>query len=360
MTQNPETKIKLLKAFHGDCLLIKTYDSNQNEFIILIDGGPAKTFQKYLKAELRNINKIDLLVLTHVDTDHINGLLKFLNSEMFHSIEIKQYWFNAGNLIRIKNNCEVSVDEGIKLEEFLFEKEDKKKWGEIISYTGKKEVLASGISYQILSPTNNSLNELLTNWDTVNMEDKEIATAQVSSTDIFEHPKLNINLKELSNCKFKKGKSLKRDFVNGSSIAFTLEMLDCSLLLLGDARPEILEQTIKDLDKEDNGKVKFDMVKVSHHGSKHNSTNEFFERIDCSNYLISTNGGTGRSKHPDRETISRIVCNKERDYKKTINLFFNYSKADLFGKIGKFITEHEEDEYNFKCHYDIQEIPTIL
>ncbi len=72
-----KTEFIVLPAFHGDCILIKTYDLNEDEFIILLDGGTSNTFKHSLKDELKSVTHINLLILTHIDSDHIGGLLIF-------------------------------------------------------------------------------------------------------------------------------------------------------------------------------------------------------------------------------------------------------------------------------------------
>ena len=44
-----KTEINFLPAYNGDSTLIKTYDKDGNEFIILIDGGTPSTFEYVLK-----------------------------------------------------------------------------------------------------------------------------------------------------------------------------------------------------------------------------------------------------------------------------------------------------------------------
>ena len=42
---------------------------------------------------------IDLLIITHVDDDHIGGILKYFASNDYDSNLIKKVWFNSGRLI---------------------------------------------------------------------------------------------------------------------------------------------------------------------------------------------------------------------------------------------------------------------
>ena len=55
-------------------------------------------------------------------------------------------------------------------------------------------------------------------------------------------------------------------------------------------------------------KLKVDIVKVSHHGSKDNTSNELLELIECNKFLISTDGK--QHGHPDKEALARIICSQ--------------------------------------------------
>ncbi|MEA2684952.1 MAG: hypothetical protein QOE93_147, partial [Actinomycetota bacterium] len=64
--------VEMLPAGYGDAILV-TYGTEAEPHRILIDGGQARSFPA-VSARLRSFNgPIDLLVVTHVDTDHIGG-----------------------------------------------------------------------------------------------------------------------------------------------------------------------------------------------------------------------------------------------------------------------------------------------
>ena len=63
--------------------------------------------------------------------------------------------------------------------------------------------------------------------------------------------------------------------------------------------------------------------------------------------------GKGSTKHPDRETIARIVAQPNITNPKEIRVEFNYPKKRLKNKIGKFITENEDNTYNFVFNREI-------
>jgi len=64
----------------------------------LIDGGYVDTYKTYLLPSLREAaakgNVIDVIVVTHIDGDHISGILKLLEEDEF-PIPIGEIWYNG-------------------------------------------------------------------------------------------------------------------------------------------------------------------------------------------------------------------------------------------------------------------------
>ena len=88
-------RIELLPAHHGDCLWIE-YGSSKSPKRILIDGGTEGThgaLQKRLDAVGGPVT-FELIVVTHVDADHIAGMLKLLEKNSA-SLRWKDFWFNS-------------------------------------------------------------------------------------------------------------------------------------------------------------------------------------------------------------------------------------------------------------------------
>ena len=73
-------KIKLIPAEFGECIVVSV--GGKKQFNLLIDGGVAKTYQEYVKSEIQRIKilgqRINLMVCTHMDNDHISGLVQIL------------------------------------------------------------------------------------------------------------------------------------------------------------------------------------------------------------------------------------------------------------------------------------------
>lgn len=117
--------IKLFPAEYGDCIILSI--GKESQYNILIDGGLSKTYHKYIKAEIQHIKelgqKIGLMVCTHMDNDHICGLIQVLKGTNFNFIE--NVWYNG--FLQIVNSRFYSQKENI------FTEKDNKILDEIIS-----------------------------------------------------------------------------------------------------------------------------------------------------------------------------------------------------------------------------------
>ena len=178
-------KIKFLKANNGDSILLSFLDDKCTPRNILIDGGMGATFYQnktkkkgalneaidYVKQEKQNI---DLLVLTHIDEDHIGGILKWFSMEEDAHQIIENVWFNSGksisNFLKEKKNDELdifiskqednltSVSQGISFEEYI---EENNIWDGKVIYNQLDSIEKFGVKIQILSPSIEKLEKLL-------------------------------------------------------------------------------------------------------------------------------------------------------------------------------------------------------
>ena len=165
---------------------------------------------------------------------------------------------------------------------------------------------------------------------------------------------INVSLEDLA----KKVPSLPSgsgDIPNASSIAFILRCDGLSILMLGDSFPQPVEAFLRSQGYSEEHPLEVDYVKVAHHGSQHNTSNELLDIIKCNNYLISTSGA--QFYHPDRESIAHILCHPRRDPAEKVHLYFNYDLETLVTKgKKKFLNEGEEEKYNFEIHECANEI----
>ena len=123
--KNYSCKIHFIKAMSGDSFLLEFSDKN----CILIDCGYRSTYEMELKPLLCELNskgcRISLLVVTHMDEDHIGGAIALIedngNSNTPNIIAIDDIWFNG--IFDVCQNYKYVLSH---LDECLSEKESKK------------------------------------------------------------------------------------------------------------------------------------------------------------------------------------------------------------------------------------------
>ena len=106
---------------------------------------------------------------------------------------------------------------------------------------------------------------------------------------------------------------------NGSSIALLVEHEGKRCLLAADAYPGVLLESFERLFAERGDEaLRVDAMKVSHHGSRGNTTWPLLYRVECGRYLFSTDGSV--FGHPDDECVSRVIAHGSP----SPSLYFNY------------------------------------
>jgi beta-lactamase superfamily II metal-dependent hydrolase len=339
-----KTQVLVLPAYHGDSIIVKTFDCHGNPFNMVIDGGTAKTYDDTLKRELSKLPFIDVLVLTHIDSDHIAGLIKFIKNPLFEPSKIGRYWFNSKNIKFLRNSEKISLGQAKTFEELLIDKgEIKQKWAEDI-LVGVTPALAPGIAIEILSPTADVLADLYEKWPNLSDEyNKKLNDLNIANRVVGSQIGKG-TLPDIAKKDDKPEKSVGEDVFNSSSIAFVLGTFDLSVLFLGDAHPEIIKQAMINKGYSILNRLKIDLVKISHHGSKNNTLNDVLDMIDCDRFIISTNGGNSTHAHPDRETIARIIYHPDRvrrNFEKHRKIYLNYPLANIEARSGKFVEDKD-------------------
>jgi beta-lactamase superfamily II metal-dependent hydrolase len=324
-------KIRFLKAFHGDSILLSFKDPEKINRNILIDGGPSQTFnlknkktQRKEPGELQiaidKINelneKIDLLILTHIDDDHIKGLLNWFEDKDFSKELIGEIWFNSGKLIaeyfqkpeNPQNNIDINISEGtdtsttqaVKFENYINKKGIN--WQRRI-IKAEDKIDRFGLNFRILSPTIDKLQLLLNKYEE---DGHDLSTSKDNdyNLSIIEH---------LAKDEFEEDISVP----NGSSISFIISFNSENFLFLADAHPTVIIQGLNHFKYTEVNPLKAKFVKLSHHGSKKNTNIELLKLIESENYIISTNGDM--HSLPDKQCLSRII-----DMNPNVNLLFNY------------------------------------
>ena len=311
---------ELLPAAHGDAILVE-YGSARAPHRILMDGGPHTTYDA-LRQRLLAIPKgkrhFDLVIVSHIDTDHIDGILRLLQDDSL-GITIRDLWFNGYRHLAAKD-----VMGGLQGEFLEVLIEDREiPWNAafkagpiVVPPDGDLPVvrLPGGATLTLLSPGKAQLQKLRREWDATlraagfKPGDREAARAQLARRKEYAPPEDVM------------GTQADTSAANGSSLAVLLEFKGNSLLLAGDAFREVLEESLTRL-AETRGveAIQVDAFKLSHHGSFSNLSPRLLRIAPAAHYLISTNGD--KFHHPDASALTLLL--KERQGTHPI-LVFNY------------------------------------
>ena len=309
--------VELLPAGYGAAVLV-TYGPADAPHRILIDGGQAQSFEA-VAARLRSFNgPIDLLVVTHVDTDHVGGAVRLLASKALPG-RFRGSWFNGfvhlgaakGMLgpIHGERLTALIVKSGLPWNEGW-------PWppgsgepgiGGPVVVRDQLPVMAlpGGATATLLSPTPQKLVELLPVWEAVveraGLRPDVKATEEAEASVVAPGLLGGVSLADLAALDTDDD----RAEANGSSIAFVFEFEGVRVLLGADVHPDVLAAGLKAMAGPDGGKVRLDACKLPHHGSKGNCTRAVVDLIDCPVWMISTNGR--RFHHPDDEALARVI-----------------------------------------------------
>lgn len=329
--------IKMLEAFNGDCFLISLEDDEAIKNIV-VDGGISKTYIRELHSEIKLIESkehdIDLMLITHVDDDHIGGIISFFEDDEIKKNIVKRVVYNSA--VTISKHLNVKYDSSREIEiNKISEREMSYKQGktlerELLKYDllehkvikALDKIYLGNARLTILSPREDDIVRLHNKWERETSDKKK---ASSSGNDY----------KKSIRCLLKEDKYSKDEsIVNRSSISFLLEYGDFKILMLADSRSDIITKSLNDLGYTKNNKLIADYVKLPHHGSKNNLNYDLLEIIDCKKFIISTDGSI--FNHPDKITLARILS-----IFNNVEFYFNSSVCE------EIFLEQDKEEYEF-------------
>jgi hypothetical protein len=264
-----------------------------------------------------------MMAVTHIDKDHIEGIQRILEAPEL-GFEVGDFWFNGYHHLSPARPGEEAYGsrQGELMTSDLLRHE--LKWNNIVGGAalfvpeeGPLPVfeLGDGLKVTLLSPSLQHLYDLKPVWEAELQKLKlepGFGSEKVEPKDSDEEAYGALNVDELNATDFKEDQAE----ANASSLAFLLEFEGKKILLLGDAQPGQIYQSLKRLQSE--GRFAVDLCKISHHASRGNTSPELLALLDCNRFVISTNGSI--YGHPHQETIARIIKRSSADVK----LYFNY------------------------------------
>jgi beta-lactamase superfamily II metal-dependent hydrolase len=346
--------LEALQANHGDALLLHW----GNDRLAVIDGGPSRIFASSVRPRLEEIRAerdvktlpIRLLMVSHIDDDHVHGVLdmtRFLadlaKEKKPLPWRIETLWHNAfddivGNVeplsvalgaavAPVANDAPVPAGLGLDRSSALVMasvaqgrqlRDDARalklplnKPLKRLVWAGAKNAeqvdLGEGLKLAIVGPLEAQVEALRADWDKklAEMKKKNAAEAQAIAAEFVDKSVYNL-----------------------SSIAVLATAGGKRMLLTGDARGDFLLDGLRELGVMKNDAVHVDLLKVPHHGSDRNVTEDFFRRVTADHYVISADG---RHDNPDPKMLAMLAnARGAADY--TIHLTNRVPAAEAFFK----------------------------
>ena len=314
-------QLEALPGDDGDCLWIEWPDRNGATHRMLVDGGRGSPRQippglaERLARQPADQRDFDLLVCTHIDVDHIGGLLALANKPP-PGFRVADVWFNGRRHLDL-----LGPAQGDELSAAFTRRA--MPWNTafgggpvFVPLRGDLPVVElPGLRITLLSPARAQLARLGRSWPQV-LADAEAGLAPARPpADVLrrEDADRDVELRGLTKRPYTPDPSA----ANGSSIAFLAEDDDGDrVLLAADATAEVLAASLRRA-AAGGRDYRVDVCKVPHHGSRHNTSPELLSLLDCRHWLISTSGQ--RHSHPHREAMARILCRPDE-----ATAWFNY------------------------------------
>lgn len=323
-------RIDMLPGGNGDALWIE-YGNAQSPRRLLVDGGTKGTWddpaglRSRIEALASDDRHFELLVVTHVDGDHIEGALELLLDQEL-GVTYGDVWFNGWK--HLPDTLEpLGPVEGELLTDAIVAQG--LPWNDalgggavVVPQQGPllETELADELTITVLGPGLQQLVSLKPEWR------KAVEEAGLDPDTPRPEPEpLPPGLESLGvkpNVDALAGSVFEQDTAkpNGSSIVLLLEHDGARALLTGDAFPSVVLAGIERLlaDSGDD-RLAVDAFKAPHHGSRANVSSPMLARLDCKRHLFSSNGS--RTRHPHPEGVARTIVAAGPG----ATLYFNYS-----------------------------------
>lgn len=264
--------ITLVRSGKGDCIHL-----HYNGHNLIVDSGPtsaAGEFRKLCGSILNSKEILDALIITHYDDDHIGGILK-VGDLGFQGIYLNAY-------DGITDNGNLSAAQNQRLFHMLPD-------AVVHSSIQAGDVIAiGGATLTVHAPTAMDLSKVMSQ-----MKEADVPLGGVSDW--------TFSFDELMDRNYP---SQDTSVSNQASIVFTFEYGNNRILFTGDAG----------VDRIPGGS--YSLVKLPHHGSARNISDEMITKLDAKAFLICADG----TSHPSKQTIAKLLKFKEK-----VHIYSNYN-----------------------------------
>lgn len=374
-------KLRVFPSQKGDSLLLTSDDGKH----ILIDGGMKASYIKYVEPALQRIRAaggvLDVVYVSHIDEDHIAGVLQLLDDTMAWRVyryqqrngskasqpprgeppEIKNVWHNAftdvikdnaGSIQQMlaatatalsastdperltwadtNRNLAQSVSQAIGVSRRIATDQlnlplNKQFGGKLALVRGKEVVKIGNLEFRVIGPFKVDLEKLLEEWNNWLRAHQE-AVRKLRRKAIADGRSVGNTFAELLDPLALQAEALgDRNKVtppNLASLMFHVSDGAASMLLTGDGHSKDILAGLKHHGLlNTKGVTHFNLLKVQHHGSEFNIDKEFCSLVTADHYVFC---GNGEHQNPDPRVVELLVKSRlGMSDKRVFKVWFN-------------------------------------
>jgi beta-lactamase superfamily II metal-dependent hydrolase len=357
-------RLTIFESDQGDCLLLE----GKSNHLVLCDGGMRRSMSEVVRKELSNLGRaIDLVYVSHVDNDHISGVLQMLEDEaLWRAFDhltktgeaVKQPKFprppqingilhNAfRDMVSLNNkslanvlvntapalyatgvpelamaaddmmNIALGIPEAIKVSRLCkddaldipINKPPGVQKASKLLFAGRPgdQFTLGSMKFTLIGPTEDELKKLRTGWNNW-LRDNPGEVKKIRA-------KLKQQIDAFSNGDLSGSPFDLRDWngvpdhkgvsaPNVASLMFLVEEDGKTLLLTGDGQQDFIIQGLQRTGHLSTNGIHLDVLKVQHHGSENNLDTDFARQVSADHYVFCGNGSHG---NPEEAVIQDI------------------------------------------------------
>lgn len=360
-------KLRIFSSDKGDCLLLEASSGE----LFLSDGGMVSSMKSDVAAELGKLRDdgraLDLVCISHVDDDHIGGILELLEYEAawrafeFHEHsdepvrkpkvprppEIRGILHNGfrdqvtKNIGPIQNLLAASapvflgsavpelVEMGEEMQQIATGVKQAIGISKLVAQNaldiplnrptgaaGEGQLLMAGqpgesfalgsMNFQLVGPTATELEALRKGWDDfLRLNKADVKAIRAEMKELIEEFSSGVSTASPFALGEHSWDSIKGVTVpNVASLVFHVEEDGKTLLLTGDGQHDIILDGLREAGLLDaNDSMHVTVLKVQHHGSKNNLSPEFARKVTADHYVFC---GDGQHGNPSEKVLSDI------------------------------------------------------
>jgi hypothetical protein len=359
-------KLTVFQAGKGDCLLLQNGGAN-----VLVDGGMRDDYRTHVAPTLGALRQageeLDLVYVSHIDRDHISGVLQLFDDEIdwrvfdfqrstgnTHLREptrprppvVKQLWHNGfGEQVKasaseieellaaqatvleasdrrglralapLQRELATSISEGIELSR----RASAEQLGIPLNQSfddrlalvrdDAEPVNIGAFSFTVIGPFREDLEALRGEWKKWLQKNKpahqRLRRRMRRDAERLPSNELDLLHEPLRLAAEEIGDRERVTVPNLASLMLLLDGDRQTVLLTGDGHARDILKGLEHAGRLDQqGRIHVDLLKVQHHGSEHNLTREFARRVTADRYLFCANGEHG---NPDPRIVTAII-----------------------------------------------------